>query len=109
MSKFEDDFENTMKSKDALDIAHALKMYYELMQNGWPRDKAFQVAIMGVAVWHVPGLKPLPEPDPPFFSVSVLYEEVKKAHSHVTNLKRQIESDINFLKMFMEKHGTDRP
>jgi hypothetical protein len=26
MSKFEDDFENTMKSKDALDIAHALKI-----------------------------------------------------------------------------------
>jgi hypothetical protein len=106
MPDFEEIFENTMRSKAALDIAQAFKLFTELTESGWPRDKAFQVAFMGMAVFHVPGLKPLPEPDPPFFTASSLYETVQKAHSHVSNLKAYIEKDLMLLKAFMKKEGS---
>lgn len=108
MPDFEETFENTMKSKAALDIAHAFKLFTELTESGWPRDKAYQVAFLGIAVFHVPGLKPLPEPDPPFFSASSLYETVQKAHSHVSSLKTCIEKDLMFLKTLMKKEGISR-
>ena len=109
MPDFEEDFENTMKSKAALDIAHAFKLFTELTESGWPRDKAYLFAFMGIAVWHVPGLKPLPEPDPPFFSLPALYEAVKKTHFHVSNFKAHIEDDLTFLKTLIEKQGIGKP
>jgi hypothetical protein len=108
MPDFEETFENTMRSKAALDIAQAFKLFTELTKSGWPRDKAFQVAFMGMAIFHVPGLKPLPEPDPPFFSAASLYETVQKAHSHVSSLKTYIEKDLMFLKTIMKKEEIGR-
>ncbi len=108
MPDFEETFENTMRSKDALDIMQAFKLFTELTESGWPRDKAFQVAFMGMAIFHVPGLKPLPEPDPPFFSTASLYEAVQKAHSHASNLKAYIEKDLMFLKTLMKKEGISK-
>ena len=98
-----------MKSKAALDIAHAFKLFNELTESSWPRDKAFLLAFMGIAVWHVPGLKQLPEPDSPFFSLPALYEAVKKAHFHISSFKAHIEDDLTFLKALIEKQGIGKP
>jgi hypothetical protein len=103
--EFEKDFENTMKSKAALDALRAVKQYSELIKSGWPRDKAFLVAFMGIQVLFIPGVKPLPEPDPPFFSLPALHEVVKKAHSHVSGLKKHIEADLAFLEAFIREQG----
>ena len=103
MSEFERDFQNTMRSKAALDAARAVEKYNELIKDGWPKEKAFLVAFMGVHVLFIPGVKPIPRPDPPFFSVRELYKSVEKAHSHVSQLKKNIETDLVFLKQFVDQ------
>ena len=72
-----EDLENTLKSKAALDAIEALRVYQELIESGWPHDKAFQVAFLGVQLIFIPGMKPVPEPDPPF-SLPALYRRSKK-------------------------------
>ena len=96
MSNSDDTFQRTMQSKAALDAASAVKLYMELVENGWPSDRAFQVAFMGIKLTCIPGLKPLPEPDPPF-ALSSLYEAVKVAHANVSALKIRVEDDLKFL------------
>jgi hypothetical protein len=99
-----DNLENTLKSKAVLELLEAFRVYQELIENGWPPDKAFQVAFMGVQLIFIPGMKPLPEPDPPF-SLPALYQAVKEAHSHVSSLKESIEADLAFLEAFMNKQS----
>lgn len=104
MSNGVDNFEETMKSKVALDAVKHFRLYKELIENRWPSDKAFQVAFMGIPLFFIPGLKPLPEPDPPF-SLPALYQAVKKAHSHVSALKESIEDDLTFLDTFIRQQS----
>lgn len=93
----EDRFDDVAKSKKALDAAKSYRRYMELLQDGWSRDKAFLVAFMGVHLLEIPGLKPRPEPDPPFATES-LVAALEVAHKRVSLLLEDIQSDIAFIR-----------
>jgi hypothetical protein len=101
MSNGLDSFEKTMKSKAALDALNAVREYDKLIAAGWPKEKAFQVAFMGVHILFDPRIKPLPEPDPPF-SLEGLYQVVKEVQSHVSNLQRDVADDLAFLETLLQ-------
>jgi hypothetical protein len=103
--EFESAFENVAKSKAILDLARACRLYAELLEKGWPRDKAFLVAFMGIQIIYIPELKPLPEPDPPFFSVPALCQALKRVRSYVSGLKQHIEDELAFLETFPKEPG----
>ena len=92
----EERFRDVAKSKMALDAARSYRHFIELLEDGWPRDKAFLVAFMGVYLLDIPGLKPLPEPDPPFATES-LVAALEVAHKRVSLLLKDIEGDIEFI------------
>lgn len=89
-------FGRVMRSKAALDAAHSYKRYKELLDAGWDSDKAFLVAFMGVHLLEIPGLKPVPEPDPPF-ELASLRSAVKDARGHVARLLDSIDQDLKLL------------
>jgi hypothetical protein len=64
---------------------------------------SFLLAFMGVHILFIPGMKPIPGPDPPFISAKELYQAVEKAHTHVSKLKKHIEADLVFLTEFIEQ------
>ena len=89
-------YRDAARSKAAIEAAKAYRKYQQLIENGWPSDKAFQVAFLGVMLLFIPGLKPLPEPDPPF-ALDGLRDALKSAHSDVKVLLKDIETDLAFL------------
>jgi len=92
----EERFNDVAKSKTALDAARSYRRFMAMLEDGWPRDKAFQVAFMGVHLLEIPGLKPLPEPDPPFATDS-LVSALQVAHKRLSLLLEDVESDIEFV------------
>ncbi len=98
----EDIFSKLAKSKAALDALKAFQTYQELIAQGWPSDKAFLVAFMGIQIFFSPEIKPIPKPCP-YFKASSLYEVVKEAYTDVSNLKLHIEKGLKYLKDYMEK------
>ena len=100
-------FSETMRSKAAIEAAKAYRKYCELRDAGWPSDQAFLVAFMGVHLFFVPELKPLPEPDPPF-ELKSLQAELKVARKRVVRLLKDIEADLAFLKAHRPKPGAKR-
>jgi hypothetical protein len=101
----EERFDRVMKSKAALDLMESIRTYDGLIAEGWPADKAFMVAFMGIMVWHVPGLKPIPRPDPPYFSVASLYKAAQQAEADIAAYHREFSAQLEFLKGVMKKYG----
>jgi hypothetical protein len=92
----EERYNDVVKSKAALDAARSYRRFMELLEAGWSREKAFQVAFMGVHLLEIPGLKPVPEPDPPFEAES-LVAALQVAHERVSLLLKDIEADMAFI------------
>ncbi len=61
---------------------------------------------MGIRLFHIPGLKPVPEPDPPF-SIESLYTVVKDAYANVSELRTEIKNDLDFLEKLMHEEPTN--
>ncbi|WP_419176713.1 hypothetical protein [Desulfosediminicola sp.] len=102
----EERFHKTMKSKAALDAAAAVKQYHSLITAGYSPKDAFLVAFLGIHLLSIPGVKPLPEPDPPYFTLSSLYNAVKEAHANVNLLKKEIEVQLDYLERCINREKT---
>jgi hypothetical protein len=101
----EEIFEKTMKSKAILDMMESCETYDRLLAEGWPPDKAFMVAFMGIAVLYIPGMKPIPRPDPPYFSAASLLEAAQQAESAIADYHRKFRAELKSLESFVKKHG----
>jgi len=101
----EETFEKTMKSKAVLDLMESIETYDKLIAEGWPRDKAFMLAFMGIAVLHIPGMKPIPRPDPPYFSVAALYQAAQQAESAIAAYHRHFTAKLKSLEGLAKKYG----
>jgi len=101
----EQTFEKTMKSKTILDLIESVEAYDKLITEGWPADKAFMLAFMGIAVLHIPGMKPIPRPDPPHFSVAALHQAAQQAEPAVAAYHKQFRAELKSLAGFANKYG----
>jgi len=93
MATPEETFKRTMKTKAALDLFRALKKFQELLESGIDSDAAFLQAFWGV-YYAVP---PVPRPDY-IGEVKGLYDAMKEAHLHLTELSREAEEAMAYLK-----------
>jgi hypothetical protein len=90
-------YRDASRSKAAIEAVKAYRKYQKLLGEGWPADKAFQVAFLGVMLLFMPELKPLPRPDPPF-EIASLHKALTSAHADITRLLKDVENDLAYLK-----------
>jgi hypothetical protein len=96
------DFEQTMKGKAAIDAARAYKLYLQLIKNGHDPQKAFLIAFTGLKIIDIPGIQPVPEPDPPL-KVRALYQSLQEVHTNVVRLEASIKAELKFFEPKIEK------
>ncbi|MEA3547743.1 MAG: hypothetical protein U9R66_08765 [Thermodesulfobacteriota bacterium] len=105
MSKAEETFKKTMRSKAAIDAAANVKKFYELIKSGVDPMTAFLQVYMGIYHLVAPGP---PRPDY-LMSLSELHVALKDAHSYYSQMKDESKTSIEFIETLLNEPDYKSP